>query len=104
MERFWYVRFDAVQISSPSRLTFSNHNLQTYVPLTSSSSSTAFRRVDSKLRVDWTVAARAIRLICNDNNILDQFWDFDDYLEDNRVPFLTNGTVEPALTLLQQGV
>ncbi|KAH9966293.1 UPF0172-domain-containing protein [Russula compacta] len=76
--------------------------LVAYVPLSSSSSSTACRRVENKLRFDWTVATRALRLIRN-NNILDQFWDFDDYLEDNRVPFLTNGTVEPALNSLRQG-
>jgi len=62
-------------------------------------SSSAFRRVEGRLIFNWNIPARVLHLIRH-RNILDQFWDFDDYLENNRVPFLTNGAVQTALNSL----
>jgi len=59
-------------------------------------SATKFIRVDNKLRFNWSTSTRALHLIRH-SNILDNFWDFDNYLEDNGAPFLTNGAVEAAL-------
>ncbi|KAN0111834.1 UPF0172 domain containing protein [Russula decolorans] len=59
-------------------------------------SATNFIRVEDKLRFNWSASTRALHLIRH-NNILDNFWDFDNYLEDNRAPFLTNGAVGAAL-------
>jgi hypothetical protein len=55
-----------------------------------------FRRADDKLRLNPTIPTRALHLVRH-SNILNNFWDFDDYLEDNRAPFLTNGAVGTAL-------
>ncbi|KAI0282396.1 hypothetical protein BC826DRAFT_921887 [Russula brevipes] len=40
---------------------------------------------------------RATLRLVRHSNILDKFWDCDDYLEDQRVPFLTNNAVVDAL-------
>ncbi|KAI0276242.1 hypothetical protein BGY98DRAFT_987170 [Russula aff. rugulosa BPL654] len=53
-------------------------------------------RVEDKLNFNWSTSTRALHLIRH-SNILDNFWDFDNYLEDNRAPFLTNGAVGAAL-------
>jgi hypothetical protein len=69
-------------------------NSQPYVAV----SPTAFRQptVGNILRFDRTIHARVLRL-ARQTHILDEFVDFDDHLEDRRVPFLTNGAVQAAL-------
>jgi len=70
-------------------------NLQPYVP--NAPNSTVFRNVeDNKLWFNHAMSTRTLRLIRH-SSILDRFWDFDDYLENNRVPFLINGAVQAAL-------
>lgn len=59
-------------------------------------SATNFIQVGDILRFNWSTSARALDLI-HHSHILDNFWDFDNYLEDNRAPFLTNGAVGAAL-------
>ena len=49
-----------------------------------------------KLWFNWALSTRVLRIILH-SSILDKFGDFDNYLEDNRVPFLTNGAVQVAL-------
>jgi hypothetical protein len=44
----------------------------------------AFRQVRDKLWFNWAVTGRALRHIQHDN-ILDRFWDFDDYLGGQQV-------------------
>jgi hypothetical protein len=56
--------------------------------------------VENKLRFNKAVPARALHLVRH-SSILDNFWDFDNYLEDNRAPFLTNGAVGAALNAHQ---
>ncbi|KAI0290254.1 hypothetical protein BC826DRAFT_913514 [Russula brevipes] len=68
--------------------------LSSYVP--ASPAATTFRQADGKLWFDWTVTTRTLHLVRH-SNILDKFWDCDDYLEDQRVPFLTNNAVADAL-------
>ncbi|KAI0284172.1 hypothetical protein BC826DRAFT_960673 [Russula brevipes] len=68
--------------------------LVSYVP--ASPAATTFRQVDGKLWFDWSITTRTLRLVRH-SNILDKFWDCDDYLEDQRVPFLTNNAVVDAL-------
>jgi len=72
----------------------SGSTLITYLSLTPSS--TSFRPVAGKLRFNWPLSTQVLRLISH-TRILEKFWDFDNYLEDNRVPFLTNGAVQMAL-------
>ncbi|KAI0247333.1 UPF0172-domain-containing protein [Lactifluus subvellereus] len=61
------------------------------------SSPTAFRPLPGdKLRFDRTIPVRALHLVRH-SRILDQFGDFDDYLENPGVHFLTNGAVQAAL-------
>jgi hypothetical protein len=45
---------------------------------------------------NWALPPRVLHIIRH-SSILDRFWDFDNYLEDNRVPFLSNGAVQMAL-------
>lgn len=59
-----------------------------------------FRRADDKLKLNKTIPTRALHLV-RQSNILNDFWDFDNYLEDNRAPFLTNGAVGTALIARQ---
>jgi len=59
-------------------------------------SATKFIRVEDKLRFNSSASTRALHLIRH-SSILDNFWDFDNYLEDNMAPFLTNGAVGAAL-------
>jgi hypothetical protein len=59
-------------------------------------SPTAFRPVDRKLRFTKSIPSRSLHL-ARHTNLLDRFGDFDDYLEDNSVQYLTNGAVEVAL-------
>ena len=54
----------------------------------------------NKLRVTRTIPSRSLHLARN-TNLLDKFGDFDDYLEDNNVQYLTNGAVEVALNTPQ---
>ncbi|KAI0284169.1 hypothetical protein BC826DRAFT_1109804 [Russula brevipes] len=68
--------------------------LVTYVP--ASPAATTFRHADGKLWFDWTVTTRTLHLVRH-SNMLDKFWDCDDYLEDQRAPFLTNNAVADAL-------
>jgi hypothetical protein len=56
--------------------------------------------VEDKLWFNYAMSTRTLGLI-RQSNILDRFWDFDDYLENNRVPFLTNGAVQAALDSAQ---
>ncbi len=49
-----------------------------------------------KLWFNWALSTRVLRIIRH-SGIRDKFGDFDNYLEDNRVPFLTNGAVQVAL-------
>ena len=72
------------------------HHFQCYVPI----SPTVFRPVENKLRFTRSIPSRSLHL-ARRTNLLGQFVDFDDYLEDNRVQYLTNGAVEAALTSLQ---
>ncbi|KAI0290250.1 hypothetical protein BC826DRAFT_553889 [Russula brevipes] len=69
--------------------------LVSYVP--ASPAATTFRHADGKLWFDWSVTTRTLHLVRH-SNILDEFWDCDDYLEDQRVPFLTNNAVAAALS------
>jgi len=68
--------------------------LVSYVSI--AANSTTFRKVEDKLRFNYAMSTRTLRLIRH-SSILDSFWDFDDYLENNSVPFLTNGAVQVAL-------
>ncbi|KAI9435175.1 UPF0172-domain-containing protein [Lactarius indigo] len=69
-----------------------------YVSL--SSTSTAFRPVEHKLRFTKSIPHRSLH-IARHTNLLSQFGDFDDHLEDTTVQFLTNGAVEAALNSSQ---
>jgi hypothetical protein len=71
---------------------FLGHDFQCYVAI----SPTAFRPVDRKLRFTKSIPSRSLHL-ARHTNLLDRFGDFDDYLEDNSVQYLTNGAVEVAL-------
>ncbi|KAI9443677.1 UPF0172-domain-containing protein [Russula earlei] len=84
-------------MDTDSKRNFENRFFQSYL----SSSPSDFRQVEGRLTFDRTIPTRAQRLIRH-NNILDRFWDFDDYLEDIRAPFLTNGAVQAALNSPQQ--
>ncbi|KAH9984921.1 hypothetical protein BJV77DRAFT_952251 [Russula vinacea] len=57
---------------------------------------TNFRRAEDQLRLNTTIPYRALHLVRH-SNVLNDFWDFDNYLEDNRAPFLTNSAVGTAL-------
>ncbi|KAN0135133.1 UPF0172 domain containing protein [Lactarius tabidus] len=70
--------------------------LVSYVPI----SSNAFRPVEGKLRFTKSIPGRSLHL-ARRADLLGQFGDFDDYLEDNSVQYLTNGAVEAALNSLQ---
>lgn len=70
--------------------------LVSYVPI----SPTIFRPVEGKLRLSRSIPGRSLHL-ARRTDLLGQFGDFDDYLEDNRVQYLTNGAVEAALNALQ---
>jgi len=70
--------------------------LVSYVPVSSST----FRRVEGRLISNWNIPTRVLHLIRH-SSILDQFGDFDDYLENNKVSFLTNDAVQTALNSLQ---
>ena len=72
--------------------------LQSYV--SAAPSGTNFHRVENKLRFDQNIPARALHLVRH-TNVLDNFWDFDNYLDDNNAPFLTNGAVGAALSARQ---
>ncbi|KAH9052796.1 UPF0172-domain-containing protein [Lactarius vividus] len=78
---------------TPPTFFFLDH-FQSYVPL--SSTSTAFLPVEHKLRFTKAIPRRSLHL-ARHTNLLSQFVDFDDYLEDTNVRFLTNGAVEAAL-------
>ncbi|KAH9961775.1 hypothetical protein BC827DRAFT_1267441 [Russula dissimulans] len=62
--------------------------------------SSIFRRAQDRLTFNPNLPARVLHLTRR-SNILDQFWDFDDYLENTRLPFLTNSAVQRALNSLQ---
>ncbi|KAF8262910.1 UPF0172-domain-containing protein [Lactarius quietus] len=53
-------------------------------------SPTTFRPVEGKLRFTESIPSLALHL-ARRMDLLGQFGDFDDYLEDNRVQYLTNG-------------
>ena len=59
-----------------------------------------FRQVENKLRFTRSIPSRSLHL-ARRTDLLSRFADFDDYLEDNRVQYLTNGAVEAALNSLQ---
>jgi hypothetical protein len=88
----WYVPFI---VKKRVAVKFLKFNVQTYVP--TSPAATTFRHADGKLWFDWSVTTRTLHLV-RYSNILDQFWDCDDYLEDQRAPFLTNNAVAAALS------
>ena len=92
MRCLWYVPFIVKNLVAAKILQL---NAQTYVP--ASPAATAFRHADGKLWFDWSVTTRTLRLVRH-SNILDEFWDCDDYLEDQRAPFLTNNAVAAALS------
>ena len=56
--------------------------------------------MDGKLRFTKEIPSRSLHL-ARRTNLLSQFGDFDDYLEDNRVQYLTNGAVEATLNSLK---
>ncbi|KAI0262037.1 hypothetical protein BC834DRAFT_829342 [Gloeopeniophorella convolvens] len=60
-------------------------------------SASSFRSVEGKLRFSQAIPTRALQLVRH-SNILDVFGDFDDYLEDTSVRFLTNNEVEKLLS------
>jgi hypothetical protein len=78
----------------PVSTEISELHLQSYV--SGPPSGIKFNRMEDKLRFNWSTSTHALHLIRH-SNILDNFWDFDNYLEDNRAPFLTNGAVVAAL-------
>ena len=69
---------------------------QSYV----ANSPNTFRQVEGRLRFTESIPSRSLHL-ARRSNLLNQFGDFDDYLEDNTVQYLTNRTVEAELNLLQ---
>ena len=56
-----------------------------------------FRRLEYNLTSSETIT-RALQIIRH-TDILNDFWDFNDYLENNQAPFLTNDSVGEQLKL-----
>lgn len=69
--------------------------LQSYVLL--SPSVDELRRLEYNLISSETIT-RALQIIRH-TNILNDFWDFNNYLENNQAPFLTNDSVGEQLKL-----
>ncbi|KAH9974934.1 hypothetical protein BGW80DRAFT_1204411 [Lactifluus volemus] len=66
------------------------------VPYVASANTFHQLTVEGRFRFDRTIPARALRL-ARQSRLLNDFGDFDDYLENRSVQFLSNGVVQAAL-------